>query len=97
MAKVTLSYDGLKTQAKAIENQKTQFDELIRKVMTTMQQLNDVWDDEAARDFTTRVKNMQPTFNKFGEALKGLSEHMTQVSNKYEELSRAVKSSQNNF
>lgn len=97
MPKVMLSYDGLKTQAKQIENQKQQFDELIKRVLNTMQQLNSVWDDEAARDFTQKVQAMKPTFDKFGGALTGLAEHMKQVSDKYEELSRAVKSSQSGF
>ncbi|MEK4343391.1 MULTISPECIES: WXG100 family type VII secretion target [Paenibacillus] len=93
-SKVTLSYDGLAGQAKIIKNYGTEVDALIKKVMTTMKNLNSVWEDEAARDFTDKVEKLKPTFDKFAESLQDLGDHMNTVSTKYKELSNAVKNSQ---
>ncbi|ANY65705.1 WXG100 family type VII secretion target [Paenibacillus sp. BIHB 4019] len=94
MAEVRLSYDGLKGQGQKVHGQKEQFDALLASVMGTINQLESVWSDKAAKDFMDQVRGMEPTFKKFGEALEGLSKHMINVSNKYEELSNNVISSQ---
>lgn len=93
-SKITLSYDGLASQAKIIKNYGTEVDNLITKVMTTMKNLNSVWDDAAAKDFTEKVEKLKPTFDKFGDSLEELAKHMDNVSAKYKELSASVISAQ---
>lgn len=95
--KVTLDYEGLKKQASVILKQKADFDTLIKNVKTTTQNLNQVWDDAAAKNFTEKVNAMDKTFKQFSEALKGLGDHMNNVSDKYKELSQAVIKAQSGF
>jgi len=91
---IKLSYEGLDAQAGVINGYKEEFNALLGRIMTTTDNLTDVWDDRAAQDFIEKVKGMKPTFDKFSEALDGLSVHMKNVSAKYIELQGAIINSQ---
>ncbi|MFC6333919.1 WXG100 family type VII secretion target [Paenibacillus septentrionalis] len=91
---IKLSYQGLADQAKVINGYKEEFNTLLGRIMTTTDNLTEVWDDRAAHDFIDKVRGMKPTFDKFSEALDGLSIHMKNVSDKYIELQSAIISSQ---
>ena len=92
--KVTLSYQGLADQGKVLHGYSEEVTNLITKVMNTMKNLNSVWDDAAAQDFTGKVENLKPTFLKFSESLEELSKHMINVSTQYKNLSDQVKNAQ---
>ncbi|WNS41060.1 WXG100 family type VII secretion target [Paenibacillus sp. MMS20-IR301] len=93
--KVTVSYDGLATQAKNVLKQKQEYDTLMKKIMTTATTLNSIWEDAAAKEFAEKVKGMQKTFDAFGQALENIGTHMQNVSNSYETLSKEIKAAQN--
>jgi WXG100 family type VII secretion target len=95
--KVTLSYDGLATQAKTVLNQKKEYDALMKKIMNTATTLNSIWEDSAAKDFADKVKSMQKTFDAFGDALEQIGTHMNKVSESYTKLSTEIKNAQKGF
>jgi WXG100 family type VII secretion target len=95
--KVTLSYEGLATQANTVLKQKQEYDALMKKIMTTATNLNSIWEDAAARDFAEKVKSMQKTFDAFGKALEDIGTHMNNVSKSYSELSKNIKNAQKGF
>ncbi|OKP84622.1 hypothetical protein A3844_19225 [Paenibacillus helianthi] len=92
--KVTLNYDGLVGQGKILKGYGDEVDRLIKKIKTTMTNLNSVWDDAAAQDFTQKVVKLEPTFRQFQESLEKLGLHMEKVSESYKTLSDQVKNSQ---
>jgi len=97
MAQLKLSYEGLSQEGEKVLALYKEYTVIIQKVMKTAENLNSQWDDEAARDFTEKVKKMDPSFKQFGEVLEGLAKHMKAVSKKYEELSKEIKKAQSSF
>ncbi|WP_019912134.1 WXG100 family type VII secretion target [Paenibacillus sp. HW567] len=92
--KVALNYDGLAGQGKILKQYGDEVDRLIKKIKNTMTNLNSVWDDAAAQDFTQKVAKLEPTFRQFQESLELLGTHMEKVSQSYKTLSDEVKNSQ---
>lgn len=81
---ISMSPELLRERAKNVRSYKAQHDEVMAKMKTLINGLDEVWKGEAQTSYMEKFASMQPTFKNFSEMLEGYAQLMETSANDME-------------
>lgn len=93
MATIQVTPDTLRAKATEVRGYRSQHDDVIAKLRTLVNGLNETWTGEAQSAFVNNFENMRSTFDNFSEMLEGYAKLMDTAATQLEEKDRELANS----
>ena len=97
MATIQITPEVLRSKATDVRTYKGEHDEVINKLRTLINGLNETWKGDAQTAFVSKFESMQSTFTNFSEMLEGYAKLMDTAAQKMEEADLAAKGTIDSF
>ena len=93
MALIQITPDTLRAKATEVRGYKSEHDDVISKLRTLVNGLNETWKGEAQDAFVANFESMRSTFDNFSEMLEGYATMMDTAANQLEQQDASLASS----
>lgn len=97
MAVIQVTPETLREKATNVRTYKDEHDQVIQKLRTLVEGLNETWKGEAQDAFVAKFNSMQTTFTNFSEMLEGYAKLMDTAATQLENTDQSLKSTMSNF
>ena len=97
MAVIQVTPETLRQKATDVRTYKGEHDDVIAKLKTLVNGLNETWKGEAQDAFLAKFESMQSTFTNFSEMLEGYAKLMDTAATQLENTDQSLKTTMSNF
>lgn len=97
MAIIQVTPETLRQKASDVRTYKSEHDDVIAKLKTLVNGLNETWKGEAQDAFLAKFESMQSTFTNFSEMLEGYAKLMDTAATQLENTDQSLKQTMTNF
>lgn len=97
MAVIQVTPETLRQKATDVRTYKGEHDDVIAKLKTLVNGLNETWKGEAQDAFLAKFESMQSTFTNFSEMLEGYAKLMDAYATRMEQAQQESVTQINNF
>lgn len=97
MAVIQVTPETLREKATNVRTYKDEHDQVIQKLRTLVEGLNETWKGEAQDAFVAKFNSMQTTFTNFSEMLEGYAKLMDTAATQLENTDQSLKTTMSNF
>lgn len=97
MAIIQVTPEVLRSKATDVRSYRSDHDNVIAKLTTLVNGLNETWKGEAQDAFVAKFESMRSTFQNFSEMLEGYAKLMDTAANELENADQSLKTTMTNF
>jgi len=97
MAMIQVTPETLRQKATDVRTYKGEHDDVIAKLKTLVNGLNETWKGEAQDAFLSKFESMQSTFTNFSDMLEGYAKLMDTAATQLEDTDQSLKQTMSNF
>ena len=97
MAVIQVTPETLRQKASDVRSYKGEHDDVINKLRTLVNGLNETFKGEAHDAFVAKFESMQSTFTNFSEMLEGYAKLLDTAATEFETQDQSLKTTMSNF
>ena len=94
---IQVTPETLRQKATDVRTYKSEHDDVIAKLKTLVNGLNETWKGEAQDAFLAKFESMQSTFTNFSDMLEGYAKLMDTAATQLENTDQSLKQTVTNF